>query len=142
MINDNEKYMFIVLDKEDNSDIKVITNNKVKAYEECKKCYDPQLEIWKDEKYINGCGVNEKASLLEIKELLSKYNKQDAFKFLDILNNSKVRYSFFANIKDSKQENIKYTVIKLPYDYISFYFSEETGELIKIENEKSNKYNG
>lgn len=139
MMRDNENYTFIVLDKEDNSEIKIITKNKLKAYEECKKCYDPQLEIWKDEKYINGCGIDEKTSLLEIKELLLKYNKQDVFKFLDILNNSKVRYSFSRNIKDTEQESILYTKIKLPYDYISFYFSEKTGELIKIKNERSNK---
>jgi hypothetical protein len=135
----DNKYTFIVIDKEDNSEVKMITNNKDKAYSECKKCYDPQLEIWRDEQYINGCGIDEKANLVEIKELLNKYSGQSVFKFLDILNNSKVRYSFYRNIQDAENLNILYTIVKLPYDYISFYFCEDTGELIKIENERSNK---
>lgn len=71
------------------------------------------------------------------KELLSKQSSEkDVFKFLDILNTSKSRYSIFRNVSDER-ENILYTIIKLPYDYISFYFSEETGNLIKIQNERN-----
>lgn len=79
---------------------------------------------------------------MEFNTNINNKPKKDVFKFLDMLNNSKVRYSFSRNIKDSQQENIEYTVIKLPYDYISFYFSEETGKLIKIENERRVKKHG
>ena len=77
-------------------------------------------------------------SLYLLEKRKESFNKKDIFKFLDILNNSNSRYSIFRNVLD-EQEKILYTIIKLPYYYISFYFSEETGKLIKINNERSLK---
>lgn len=100
-------------------------------------CYYLTLHLYDDCVSLRKEFLQGELLSMEFNTNINNKPKKDVFKFLDMLNNSKVRYSISRNIKDAQQENILYTIIKLPYDYVSFYFSEETGKLIKIENERS-----